>query len=510
MRPSLSWLLAGVALAPAALASPSSAAVHRFHDDYVLGTSMDFAIVGVDAASAMRALVAARSEISRLDAVLSGWRADSELAQLNASTGPVPVSEDLYRVIDQCETWRTVCDGAFSARVGGVEAIWKTAEGLGTAPASSALEKAARRDEAARVSLDPATRMIDRAGVTFAVDALAKGYVIDAAAAAALRAAPGAAGLMVDIGGDMRCLGAGPARTGWRIGVAQGAAADNARPARMIAVTDKAVATSGAGARDRTIADCAYSHTLSPSSGRPIDRSTVTVAAPLAADADALATALAVMPVEKGLALAARFAGVEARILAADGTEHRSAGWDALLLPLTTAAGPMSGGLTKAALNGAAPWPAGFEVEVQYEIPQLAIGRYRPPFVAVWITDQRGQLVRTLFHLGTRPRRFLDSNYIWWKAFGADDPAMQDKLDSVTRPSRQPGRYTAVWDGKDDAGQPVGQGRYTINIETSREHGDHSYQTIPLDLGAKPASGSAPAGVEAGPAAARYGRTAVI
>ena len=113
--------------------------------------------------------------------------------------------------------------------------------------------------------------------------------------------------------------------------------------------------------------------------------------------------------------------------------------------------------------------------------------------------------MRTLFHLGTRPRRYLTSNYIWWKAFG-EDPAAQEKLDTVTRPSRPPGRYTAVWDGKDDAGRPVGQGKYTINIETSREHGDHTYQTIVLDLGGKPVAGNAAGGVEAGPAAARYGR----
>jgi thiamine biosynthesis lipoprotein len=505
----MSWLCAGAALAPIALASPSAAAVHRFHDDHVLGASLDFAIVGVDAAGALQAMSAARSQISRLDAILSGWRPDSELARLNVSTGPVAVSEDLYRVIERCESWRSACGGAFSARLGRAEALWKTAEQTGTAPDSAALAEAARQDESASVFLNPATRTIDRAGVTFAIDALAKGYIIDAAVEAARRAAPGASGLMIDIGGDLRCIGAAPTSVGWRIGVAEGRTADNARPARLIAVSGEAVATSGGGPRDRHIDGCAYGHTLSPSGGQPIPRSTVTVIAPQAADADALATALSVMPVDKGLALASSLPGVEARIIAADGTEHHSPGWDAYLIPLT-AAGPMSCAPTKAALNGVAPWPAGFDVEIQYEIPQLALGRYRPPFVAIWITDQRGALVRTLFHLGTRPRRFLNSNYIWWRAFGGDDPAALDRLDTVTRPTRQPGRYTAVWDGKDDAGQPVGQGRYTINIETTREHGDHSYQTIPLDLGSKPVSGSAPAGVEAGPAAARYSRNAAI
>ena len=43
----------------------------------------------------------------------------------------------------------------------------------------------------------------------------------------------------------------------------------------------------------------------------------------------------------------------------------------------------------------------------------------------------------------------------------------------------------------------------------TREHGGHSLQTIPLDIGKPPASGSAQGEGESGPAAARYGRPAV-
>ena len=91
MRATFGWLLAGAALIPAAVSQPAQAAVQRFHDDHVLGTSMEFLVAGADTATALRALGAARAEIARLDRVLSGWRPDSELARLNASTGPTPV-----------------------------------------------------------------------------------------------------------------------------------------------------------------------------------------------------------------------------------------------------------------------------------------------------------------------------------------------------------------------------------------------------------------------------------
>ena len=500
MRSKLPWLLASAAILPAAFVAPAQAAVQRFHSDHVLGTSMDFAVVGVDAPAAARALAAARAEIFRLDRVLSGWRADSELARLNAAHGPMRVSEDLYRVIASCERWRGESGGAFSGRLGAVEAAWRAGQAAGAAPDAADLALAAAT-ESAPVRLDPVIRSIDRSGATFAVDALAKGYIVDAALQAAGRAAPEALGMMLDIGGDLRCRGQAPDGRGWRVGLAQGSEPDNLAPAHAVLLADKAIATSGPGARDRVIGGERFAHTLSPQTGEAVDRATVSVVADTTADADALATALSVMPAHQGMALAERLPGVEARLIGRDGSVSSTSGWDSLVAPSPA---PVAAGATSLIrVAAAAAWPAGFEVDIDYTIPDLALGRYRPPFVVVWITDERGGLVRTLFHLGNRPRRYLDSNYIWWRAFEAAGQA--DDLFAVTRPSRAPGRYTAVWDGRDDRGALVGQGRYTINLETSREHGGHSYQAIPLDLGARAVSGAAGAQSEAGPAAARYG-----
>lgn len=505
------WLLA-TALIPAAFVQPAQAAVHRFHEDHVLGTSLALVVAGADAHASARALAAAKAEIARLDKVLSGWRPDSELARLNASRGPMAVSHDLYRVIEQCEAFRTASGGAFSARIGEAEALWRAAEREGRPVDAAALATASARAEQAVVRLDPAARTIDRGGARFAVDALAKGYVIDAALEAAARAAPHAAGLMLDIGGDLRCRGSGPDAGAWPVGLAKGRDADNAGPAALILVKDQAVATSGPGARDRLVDGERLNHTLQPADGRPVSARTVTVVADRAADADALATALAAKPAHEGLAFAAK-QGAKARIVEPDGRVLTTDGWSDLVAPSTIAERRTKQAIAKLihtaapAVRGAA-WPAGFEVAIDYQIPEVSAGRYHPPFVAIWITDQDGKLVRTLFHLGNRPRRFLDSNYVWWKGFNADGQGAE-RLAAVTRPSRPPGKYSAVWDGKDDAGNPVSQGRYVVNIEMSREHGGHSLQTIPLDIGKAPVAGAAQGEGESGPAAVRYGRPTI-
>src|SRR5436853_28538 len=125
-----------------ALTAPA-AAEHRFHTEHVLGTTFDLAVTGTGAADAERARDAAMAEIHRLDAVLSGWRADSELAALNRSEGPFGVSDDLYRVIEACEAWRLETGGAFDPRLGELEVVWDEAQRRGETPRRAQLQAAA-------------------------------------------------------------------------------------------------------------------------------------------------------------------------------------------------------------------------------------------------------------------------------------------------------------------------------------------------------------------------------
>jgi len=80
-----------------AIAVPAQIGTFHFHDDHVLGTSLDITTVGNGEPAAVLAVSAILAEISRLDKVLSGWRDDSELQDLNSSC-ETNVSPDLFRV----------------------------------------------------------------------------------------------------------------------------------------------------------------------------------------------------------------------------------------------------------------------------------------------------------------------------------------------------------------------------------------------------------------------------
>jgi thiamine biosynthesis lipoprotein len=328
--------------------------------------------------------------------------------------------------------------------------------------------------------------------VRFAIDGLAKGYIIDRALDAA-RALPGVKGLMVDIGGDLRCWGQAPSGDGWRVGVVDAAnCGDNAAPVAIIDLTDKAAATSGRSNRIQTIFD--------PRTGLEADKIVMaTAVANNAADADALASAFSVMAPSDSLALAEKLPGVAAHIATSDGRIFQTSNWAGMVVAQANTA-PRSAVDAKA---GTA-WPTGFSLKIDYEVPNITSGRRpHPPYVTIWVTNAQGNLVRTLAFYANKAR-YMPENYVFWNRFGA---GQADKIYSVTRPTRPPGRYTLDWDGLDDHGQPVPQGKYTINIEAAREHAGHSIQRIDLVLGSANVSGGAAAQDELGASQARYGNS---
>lgn len=484
-----------------------AAVVHRFHDDHVLGTSLDVVVVGVPQAQAERALRLILAEIDRLDRVLSIWRDDSEISQFNRrqdvdERGMIgqSLSADLYRVLAACETWKTATCGAFSARLGQVLQAWQQANGVDVVqmPDAQQLAQHSQAIAAATVTFESRRNSVMRPPVVqFAPDALAKGYVIDRALMAVRRDMPNVAGLMVDIGGDVRVWGQSPRASGWQVGVRMAASrGDNQAPQQVLNLHNQAIAVSGQGAR--TLAG--QSHLLQPETGQPIGHIEQTVVvANNAADADALATALAAMSPQQGMALVERLLGVEAHITDIHGRHLQSSGWQNMLGQHHQHGAWYSVAAQSAAASAA--WPAGYTARLDYEIAKIEAPKYRAPYVVIWVTDANKQLVRTLHVWGKEPK-WIDSNYVWWRRYGRK----LDNLDSVAKPSRQAGRYSAVWDGLDDQGQRVAAGQYTVHIESAREHGQHSYQSLELAVNGQPSQQMAAAKDELGVLTLRFDR----
>src|SRR5262245_47511536 len=100
-RPCFDRLVGVAVLSALAVGDAPARTWQTFHEDHVLGTSLDVGMAG-NADATPRALEAAREEIARLDAIFSGWRDDSELTALNQSAS-FRASPDLFQVVSDAE-----------------------------------------------------------------------------------------------------------------------------------------------------------------------------------------------------------------------------------------------------------------------------------------------------------------------------------------------------------------------------------------------------------------------
>lgn len=140
-------------------------------------------------------------------------------------------------------------------------------------------------------------------GLTLDLCGIAKGYALDRIIEGL--PAVGVDSVMFELGGEVRILGRHPDGRAWRVGIER----PDAKPGvieHIVAPGQMALATSGTGRQNISLGEGGVSHLIDPRSGRPVDAlpASVSVLDASAMRADALATALMVMGMERGAAFA--------------------------------------------------------------------------------------------------------------------------------------------------------------------------------------------------------------
>ncbi len=287
--------------------------------------------------AAFAAATAAFDRVLELDAVMSDYRPDSELsllcdraaqgatAQMGkgdvGEAGMIPVSEDLFDVLRRAKRISVLSGGAFDMTVGELTRLWREARRQGRLPERSRLDKAMQRVGYEHLALDNAARTVrfGRPGARLDLGGIGKGYAADAAGR--VLEAHGVRSYLIDMGGDLLAGEAPPGSEGWRIEIQAGGQCE------AITLARAAVATSGDTERFIEVDGVRYSHILDPRTGLGLtERLHVTVVAPDATDADALASAVSVLGVERSAALIESLAGVSARIIDAEGRIRAAVG----------------------------------------------------------------------------------------------------------------------------------------------------------------------------------------
>jgi thiamine biosynthesis lipoprotein len=457
-----------------------------YRHEHVLGTSLKLSVRSQEPEAAKRAESVVLAEMDRLARIFSSYSPDSEFSRWQRTQGvAVPVSRELFEVLEQSEGWRQKSQGAFNPAVEGLTRLWQEAARQDSLPTPVALNLAVQQAARTAWRLDSAARTAEHlSDAPLSLNAIAKGYIIEQASALAW-AGGGLEGLLLEIGGDLRVRGR------WAESVEltdPRNEAENAAPLTRVWVRDAGLATSGNYRRGVEVRGRHYSHILDPRTGQSAEAvAGVTVIAADAATADALSTTFSVLEPGESLRMADATPGVACLLVLADGRMLPSGRWPGPEFQVTAAPeapaeppakGPVTGG--KEAM----------ELAVSFEVNRVEGGRYSRPYVAAWVEDADAFPVRTILLWvlqSAKGERWIPDLRRWYRGDQtrrlAED---KDLVSTVSGATRNPGKYSVVWDGKDDHGEPVKPGKYTFYLEAAREHGTYQLMKHEFTVGSAP------------------------
>lgn len=289
---------AGLAVAPpAGTAAAAGNATLTSWRGLTLGALTSIEIRHPDRARAERALTAAAREAERLAALFTLYHPGSALARLNAAGRLEAPAADLVRLLSEARALGDLTSGTFDVSV---QPLWLAyaAHFLADTPTASgppadALRRAADRVDYRAIEIEPASIRLARDGMALTLNGIAPGYLTDRVVE--LLKNEGFDSVLVDLG-EIRASGTRDGREPWRAGIRDPLADD--RIAREVPLLNQALATSAPGGF-RFDAAGQFHHIFDPRTGScPQRYAGVSVVAPTATLADALATASLLMPPE--------------------------------------------------------------------------------------------------------------------------------------------------------------------------------------------------------------------
>jgi thiamine biosynthesis lipoprotein len=291
-----------------------------------LGTSAAVVVLDPDALGAARRAVEA--EIAAIDAACSRFREDSELSRVNRARGrPTRVSALFVEALEVALRAAALTGGLVDPTVGGALALAGYDRDFTAVRGSRLRRVTGSRVAGARVvELDRATRTVRVPdGVGLDLGATAKALAADRAAARVVTSGA-AAGVLVNLGGDIATAGAAPPG-GWAVRVADSHRAVPAEGAQDLTMSSGGLSTSSTTVRRWRRRGGAAHHIIDPRTGTPAIEHwrTVSVAAATCVDANIASTAAIILGADASSWLAD--AGLPARLVTVAGEVERIGGW---------------------------------------------------------------------------------------------------------------------------------------------------------------------------------------
>lgn len=289
----------------------------------IMGTRVAVELWHSDPAVAARCSAQVISEMERIDARMSTYKASSELSRINsnAASRDVEVSAELQNLISRSIYFSEISHGAFDITYASVGYRYDYRNRQ--RPGAEWLTERLPAIDYRHIRLDADKIHFDNAAVRIDLGGIAKGYAVDRAIG--LLRQCGISRAMVSAGGDSRIIGDREGRP-WVIGIRH--PRDPEDIALRLPLSDIAISTSGDYERYFIDNGERIHHIINPKTGRSASASwSATVIGPDAMTTDALSTTIFILGAVEGIALVETLAEIDAIIIDSNGKVHYSSGF---------------------------------------------------------------------------------------------------------------------------------------------------------------------------------------
>tara|TARA_B110000902_G_scaffold264440_1_gene345944 strand:- start:1684 stop:2580 length:897 start_codon:yes stop_codon:yes gene_type:complete len=267
-----------------------------------MGSSFELTVVAKDSSTATTYIDIAVSEITRIENLISSWDSNSQTSEINRNAGvkPVKVNEELFTLIERALAISNLTDGAFDISYASIDKIWLFDGTMSLMPSAEEIKNSIKKVGYRNIVLDKEkhTVFLKLVGMKIGFGAIGKGYAADRAKE--LLISKGVSAGIINASGDMNTWGKQIDGSDWTVAIVN--PLNKNKVFALLPISNNAVVTSGDYEKYVEIEGKRYTHIINPRTGYPSHGIiSVTVFAPKAELADALATAIFVMGKEVGI-----------------------------------------------------------------------------------------------------------------------------------------------------------------------------------------------------------------
>ncbi|CAM2821323.1 FAD:protein FMN transferase [Flavobacterium frigoris] len=275
----------------------------------LMGSVFQITLVDSDSISADQNINKAISEIERIENLISEWRPQTQISQVNQNAGikPIKVDKEVFELTKKAIWFSEISNGAFDISIVAMDKIWKFDGTMEKLPSRKVIKKSIRNVNYKNIVLDSinSTIFLSKKGMKIGFGSIGKGYAADKARELMLEL--GIKAGIINAAGDLATWGTQINGNPWRIGVNN--PLETGETIKILEFsTNNAVTTSGNYEKYAEIENKRYSHIINPKTGYPsTELISVTIIGKNAEMCNGFSTSIMVLGLVKGLELIEKY-----------------------------------------------------------------------------------------------------------------------------------------------------------------------------------------------------------